>query len=47
MSDNRIGILFSARMLREFISGKLKFESTHLYEEAARIVRTRSLLFPN
>ncbi|MCY7483566.1 YheC/YheD family protein [Paenibacillus alvei] len=36
MSDNRIGILFSARMLREFINGKLKFESTHLYEEAAR-----------
>lgn len=36
MSDNQIGILFSARMLREFISGKLKFEAIPLYEEAAR-----------
>lgn len=36
MSDNRIEILFSTRMLREFISSKLKFETIHLYEEAAQ-----------
>ncbi|MCY9512586.1 YheC/YheD family endospore coat-associated protein [Paenibacillus apiarius] len=36
MSDNRIGILFNANLLRGLIRGKTKHEAIAFYEEAAR-----------
>ncbi|MCE5170150.1 YheC/YheD family protein [Paenibacillus profundus] len=36
MSDNRIGILFNANLLRGLIRGKTKHEAVSFYEEAAR-----------